>query len=238
MHTRHLFLLIGQSNMAGRGEMDRVLPISDDRIQMFRNDRWQKAVEPLYDDRADLAGVGLGMSFASSILKRNLVQNVGLLPCAVGSTAIEDWLPGTPHYQRAVAVIKTALATDTYENMLGAILWHQGEDDAKDKILAEKYRDRIVSLVWSFRRDLNMPSLPFISGELGDFINAATGYPYGPDISAVLKELESILPDYACVSAEGLASKDDGLHFNAPSLREFGKRYALAYQRLLSYRLN
>ena len=134
MHTRHLFLLIGQSNMAGRGEMDRVLPISDDRIQMFRNDRWQKAVEPLYDDRADLTGVGLGMSFASSILKRNLVQNVGLLPCAVGSTAIEDWLPGKPHYQRAVAVIKTALATDTYENMLGAILWHQGEDDAKDKI--------------------------------------------------------------------------------------------------------
>ena len=45
--------------MAGRGELNRVPPIDDDRIQMFRNGSWQKAIEPLHDDRPDLAGVGL-----------------------------------------------------------------------------------------------------------------------------------------------------------------------------------
>ncbi|MCK9244382.1 MAG: sialate O-acetylesterase [Candidatus Marinimicrobia bacterium] len=235
MNSRHLFLLIGQSNMVGHGEMDRVLPIENELIQVFRNDRWQKAVEPLHGDRNDQTGVGLGMSYASSILKRDLVDRVGLIPCAVDSTAIADWLPGTPLYQKTLDTLMKTQKTDPENNRLGAILWHQGENDAKDKHMAEQYGDRLVMLVWALRRDLNAPNLPFISGELGDFINAAVGGPYGRQISAVLKELETTLPDYACVSADGLVAKDDGLHFNAHSLREFGKRYALAYKSLISY---
>jgi|GEM_PF-4567698 len=42
MPHRQTFLLIGQSNMAGRDELNRVPSIDDDRIQMFRNGRWQK----------------------------------------------------------------------------------------------------------------------------------------------------------------------------------------------------
>lgn len=43
----HSFLLIGQSNMAGRGFLDEVPPIHDERIKMLRNGRWQVMAEPI-----------------------------------------------------------------------------------------------------------------------------------------------------------------------------------------------
>jgi hypothetical protein len=108
MQNRRNFLLIGQSNMAGRGELNRVPSIIDDRIQMFRSGSWQKAAEPLHDDRPDLAGVGLAMSFADELLKSEPAQIIGLIPCAVGFTKIEQWLPGTALYQRAFDVVQAS----------------------------------------------------------------------------------------------------------------------------------
>ena len=45
------FLMIGQSNMAGRGFIDDVPPIYNERIQMLRNGRWQMMTEPINYDR-------------------------------------------------------------------------------------------------------------------------------------------------------------------------------------------
>ncbi|MDD5766217.1 MAG: sialate O-acetylesterase [Candidatus Marinimicrobia bacterium] len=230
MQKRQTFLLIGQSNMAGRGELNRVPPIVDDRIQMFRNGCWQNAVEPLHDDRPDLAGVGLAMSFADELLKSEPDQIIGLIPCAVGFTKIEQWLPGTALYRRAFNA-----ALESGERLNG-ILWHQGESDSDDEARAKRYREHFIESVQALRRDFSLLDLPFISGELGDFINAAIGFPFSRKISAIFRELEATLSNYACVSAEGLTATADGLHFNAPSLREFGRRYARAYMQLISNR--
>jgi hypothetical protein len=230
MQKRQTFLLIGQSNMAGRGELNRVPPIVDDRIQMFRNGCWQNAVEPLHDDRPDLAGVGLAMSFADELLKSEPDQIIGLIPCAVGFTKIEQWLPGTALYQRAFNA-----ALESGERLNG-ILWHQGESDSDDEARAKRYREHFIELVQTLQRDLDMPCLPVISGELGDFINAGIGYPFSRQVSVVVHDLTATLPNYAFVSAEGLSATSDGLHFNAPSLREFGRRYARAYMQLISNR--
>ena len=55
--SRDIMLLIGQSNMAGRGLPNEVDPIADGRIETFRDDQWQAAVEPLHNDKKT-AGVG------------------------------------------------------------------------------------------------------------------------------------------------------------------------------------
>lgn len=39
----HSFLLIGQSNMAGRGSLQEAPPMKDARILVLRNGRWQEA---------------------------------------------------------------------------------------------------------------------------------------------------------------------------------------------------
>ena len=48
--TMKSVLMIGQSNMAGRGFLNEVPMICNERIQMLRNGRWQMMAD---NDRAD-----------------------------------------------------------------------------------------------------------------------------------------------------------------------------------------
>lgn len=230
MRKVHSFLLIGQSNMAGRGEWNSIQPVSDPRIFMFRNNCWLPAVEPLHDDRPE-AGVGLAMSFAAELLKSNPDIAAGLIPCAVGATTISEWLPGQALYRRAVEMARAAL-DETHT--LQAVLWHQGEFDASKIEDVRQYSPRLHEIIDALRKEFNNSRLPFISGELGAFINAEIALPFGEKISHTLKFLENEIPNYACVSAEDLKDKGDHLHFNSRSLREFGQRYSKAYLRLIS----
>ena len=77
----HSFLLIGQSNMAGRGFLHEVQPIRDARIKVLRNGRWQTMWEPIHFDRP-FAGIGLGASFAKRWLEDHPGEEIGLIPCA------------------------------------------------------------------------------------------------------------------------------------------------------------
>ena len=57
-------LMIGQSNMAGRGFINEVPMICNERILMLRNAGWQMMAEPINYDRPN-AGIGLAGSFAA-----------------------------------------------------------------------------------------------------------------------------------------------------------------------------
>ncbi|MDB6056998.1 MAG: axeA, partial [Verrucomicrobiales bacterium] len=50
--------------------------------------------------------------------------------------------------------------------------------------------------------------------------------PLSKVVNAALNELANNLPITGCASANCLKDKGDELHFDAPSQREFGKRYA------------
>ena len=58
----HSFLLIGQSNMAGRGFLDEAIDIDCRRIKIMRNGRWQGIFRPVNPDRK-FSGVCLAESF-------------------------------------------------------------------------------------------------------------------------------------------------------------------------------
>src|ERR1700733_9583755 len=56
----HLFLLVGQSNMAGRGDIEAEDKQIHPRVLMFsKDDTWRPAVDPLHFD-IPTAGVGPG----------------------------------------------------------------------------------------------------------------------------------------------------------------------------------
>lgn len=83
-------LLIGQSNMAGRGFLHEVTPIYNENILMLRNGRWQMMAEPIHFDRS-VAGVGPAASFAQAWCSANKNEQIGLIPCAEGGSAIDEW---------------------------------------------------------------------------------------------------------------------------------------------------
>lgn len=223
----NLFLLIGQSNMAGRGDPAGVPAIQDPRILMFRVGLWKQAAEPLHADK-NTAGIGPGMSFAARLLEAAPAAKIGLLPCAFGGTKLHMWAPGQTLYAHAVAITKIALG----QGRLRGILWHQGEGDSGDPERAATYGDRFAAMIAQLREDLDAKNVPVIAGELGEFLKDRPGIPHFPVINRALRDLEGRIPLYACVSAEGLADIGDHLHFNAASQRVFGERYAAAYLKI------
>lgn len=219
-----VFLLMGQSNMAGRGLLEEVEAIRDERIRAFRDHRWSAAREPLHDDRPG-AGVGLAMSFARRVLAAGACGEAGLVPCAVGSTPLQRWLPGADLYQRAVSLAREAAREGTVK----AVLWHQGEQDSRAEADASAYCRRFVGMAQALRAELDDPALPVVVGELGEFLSQRPELGHFRTVNAELRKASETLSACACASSRGLTHKGDSLHFDAPSLRRFGERYAEAY---------
>ncbi len=226
----HLFLLVGQSNMAGRGLIDEQDQRVDPRVLMLTRElKWVPAVDPLHFDKP-AAGVGLGKTFGRLVAEQSPEIVVGLIPCAVGGSPIDAWLPGaydepTKSHPWDDALRRAAIATQS--GTLRGILWHQGESDSTPE-LAEAYAGKLIDLVARFRQALASPELPFLVGQLGQFADA----PWTEQrriVDAAHRALPGRLPGIAFVPSDGLGHKGDKVHFDAAALREFGRRYAKAY---------
>ncbi len=87
----HLFLLIGQSNMAGRGIVEVQDKTSHSRVLMLsKENKWVHAVDPMHFDKP-VAGVGLGKTFGEVVADATQGVTIGLVPCAVGGSPIDSW---------------------------------------------------------------------------------------------------------------------------------------------------
>jgi len=213
--------------MAGRGLLEDVEPIRDERIRVFQDGAWAVAEEPLHHDRPT-AGIGLAMSFARAVLDANPGTDIGLVPRAVGSTPLERWMPGADLYEGAMAAAREAAGDGT----LKAVLWHQGEHDSKSEADASSYSRRFTAMVTTLRERVGAPSLPVVLGELGAYLSKRPDFPHYRTVNAELRKIPDALPHSAFVSAEDLTDKGDDLHYDARSLRVFGERYADAYRKL------
>lgn len=71
-------------------------------------------------------------------------------------------------------------------------------------------------------------------GELGYPANGFTSTPAAlvTEFNRRLPALAAEMPNCCVVSAKALNCRGDGLHFDTPSLREFGRRYYRAWQEL------
>lgn len=222
----HSFLLIGQSNMAGRGVISEAIPIDTEHIKVLRNGRWQKMFRPINPDRR-FSGVSLAESFAEAYAKKYNVD-VGLIPCADGGTNLEQWQVGGILYENAVGQARLALRTST----IVGVLWHQGESDCAPE-LAKTYKERFELIMKAFRKDLGLEDVPFVLGELGSYLEEYSEYTKNyPQINEQLHEIAKTNKLTGVASAEGLTANADNLHFNAKSLYEFGLRYFAEFERL------
>lgn len=221
-----LYLLIGQSNMAGRGKLTAANRINADRVfKLDAQGKWQRAEEPIHFDKKS-AGAGLSASFARAVADSDKDARIGLIPCAVGGTSIKRWVEGGDLFTNAVARTRIALKS----GRLKGILWHQGESDATPA-RAPKWGAKFESMVKSLRREFG--EVPIIAGELGAYLEGyrdkhGNGLVWR-EINSQLHGLEGKISRFRVVSADGLMPNRDKLHFNTESLRIFGKRYAEAF---------
>jgi len=227
------FLLIGQSNMAGRGEFNEVEPILNPSCYMLRMGRWQKMSEPINPDRPIFegkthSGTSLAASFADG-MARLTGKKIGLIPCADGGTRISQWMPGEILFEHAVMMTRLAMRT----SRLAGILWHQGESDCHSDENLTAHAEAFFNMITALRCELRAEGVPLLIGELSDNISEAWNVADRPQkMNLQYRALAKRLSPCTIVSAKGLELKPDGLHFNSKSLRIFGERYLDAYREI------
>ncbi|KAJ4873091.1 putative carbohydrate esterase [Raphanus sativus] len=233
-----IFILSGQSNMAGRGGVvkdhhlnrwvwDKIVPSEcapDSSILRLSADlRWEEAREPLHADidTGKVCGVGPGMAFANAVRNRSDSDSgdvIGLVPCAVGGTAIKEWERGSHLYE---TMVKRAEESRKRGGEIKAMLWYQGESDVLDIHDAESYGSNMSRLIKNLRHDLNLPSLPIIQ------VAIASGGGYIDKVREAQLGLK--LSNVVCVDAKGLQLKPDNLHLTTEAQVQLGLSLAQAY---------
>lgn len=219
-----IFLLMGQSNMAGRGKItEEFKNLGNNKVLMLNaNHEWVLAKHPIHFDKPKAVGVGPGLAFGMALADAYPKDTIYLVPCAVGGTSISKWEPGafdqatqTHPYDDAVMRIKAAMKKG---KITGAI-WLQGESDSNPKAAAV-YLSKLKTLIERIRTETNKPKLPFVVGELGTFRN---NYAL---INSELNKLTSSISYTALVTSENLTHKGDTTHFDGASATVYGERFA------------
>ncbi|WP_159721555.1 sialate O-acetylesterase [Enterococcus sp. CSURQ0835] len=217
-------LLVGQSNMAGRGFLHEVAPIYNEKIKMLRNGRWQMMAEPINYDR-EVAGVGLAASFAQRFSEAEPELEIGLIPCAEGGSSIAEWQPGEVLLEHALQEAEFAQT----DSELVAILWHQGENDSYGGRY-QNYEEQLNAVFTAFQT--KFPGVPILVGELGHYLGQSgfgqSAVEYAQINQKILAVTEK-LTDCYWVTAQELMPNPDGIHLNAVSQRRFGLRYYEAF---------
>jgi len=210
----HIYLLIGQSNMAGRAPLTTQQSSVIERCFLLNdNDQWEPAQNPLnrYSTiRKELSMQKLnpGYSFAKAMLTANKNISIGLVVNAKGGTMIEQWKKGSIFYSEAVKRTEKA----QQHGILKGILWHQGESNNQNPA---GYLEKLETLISNLRHDLGIRDLPFIAGQVNNV----------PDINTQIEKLPQTLDFCGFVSSQGLTTFDRW-HFDSGSMLILGERYA------------
>lgn len=218
-----IFLMIGQSNMAGRGTMIE----GDEKVfdgNVFLLDDKGEAVpatNPLNQFSSigkDLSvqQIGPGFSFSQAITKAT-GRKVLLVVNARGGSSISEWKVGDHYYNEAVRRTKQALKYGRVK----AILWHQGESNSS---YPSSYLDNLAPIVDGLRKETGALSAPFIAGEI------ARWHQNEAKFNPVIRQISDRIQFSDYVSSEDckpLYPNDlEDPHFSRDGQILLGKRYA------------
>jgi hypothetical protein len=223
-----VFIMAGQSNMAGRGIVEPEDTVSDKRILSINEDgQIIIAKEPLHFYEPDRTGLDCGLSFAKTLIPK-IPDNVSLLiiPTAVGGSSIRQWL-GDSVYRNVKLlsnfIRKVEIAKQN--GIIKGILWHQGESDANEKDIP-LHKERLHLLFSKFRDEVGNNELPVLLGELGTFSENPLNFNL---INKAIHDYVAEDKSSRVISTKDLKDKGDNLHFNSKGQRTMGKRFAKAY---------
>lgn len=227
-----VFLLAGQSNMAGRAVIEPKDTVPNERIfSINKNGEPVLAKEPLHFYEPGMAGLDCGLSFGKELLK-HIPRDVSilLLPTAVGGSAIGQWIHDSTFRNVALfSNFREKVKLGQQYGIIKGILWHQGENDATTTEQIRAYQGGLTILLQQFRKETGNPSLPVLMGELGSFSEDNDGW------QAINQQIHAYAAtdNYArVISTKDLRHKGDKVHFNSKGQRLLGKRFAKAFIRL------
>lgn len=177
-----------------------------------------------------LPSTTFGVEIAAAAILKNAYPNPAFIKVTRGGTALgvpgADWYPAPltspdagPLYKALIESTQLALqeitaAGDTYT--VHGLFWHQGESDSTR---TAQYAGLLTTLIESARRDLAIPNLRFIIGELAETKDQA--------FRDVQWQVARSMPNAGFLSSRGLVTFE-GTHFNTSAMITLGSRLGYA----------
>ena len=220
-----IYLLIGQSNMAGRGyltDADKTEKV-ENVFLLGSDEKPVVATHPFnqYSSiRKDLSvqQMNPGYGFALTIRDKTGGRPVLLVCNARGGTTIQEWAVGKSYYNEAV---RRTLEAMKYGRLKG-ILWHQGCGNSGAVTKGEiDYLALLKAIVDQLRTDLKCPDVPFVAGELPYWRSTS------PKFNEMIRTISTKITHSDWVSAEGCTMRADSSdpHFSRDGQILLGQRY-------------
>lgn len=240
-----LWVLAGQSNMQGVGDLVDVTPPHNRVMALGMDDQWVQAKEPLHwlvdspdpvhsgdpktraersaqEHKTRTKGAGLGLPFAA-VMADNTNVPIGLVVTAHGGTSMAQWDPakkgegGKSLYGSMLRSINLA------GGKVKGVLWYQGESDQSPEASAI-YEDVFTRFIHAVRDDLGQADLPFYYVQIGRFVNA--GDPKGWNtVQDAQRRIVDKVANTAVISVIDL-ELDDLIHVGTQGLKRAGNRLA------------
>ena len=240
-----IWILAGQSNMAGYGFLPSKSEVSDMVHAFYMDNTWGVAQVPVHDTGRAAApvhggnpanpaksqrGAEPGLPFAVEMYKNTGIPQA-VIPCAHGGTTLDQWSPalkklkGGSLYGAAIERVK----------MLGGkvagLLWYQGCSDTGNDEKVALYKEKTSKLFKAFRRDCQYPDMPIVLVQLaGLVVEPRSAEQASFRWLAVRNDqyhLAQSMKNCACVPAIDL-ELDDHIHLSNNAVVVLGKRLAHA----------
>jgi hypothetical protein len=237
-----VFVVAGQSNAANGGEERQKTKTG--LVANFNGTKWQVADDP--QPGADCEGGSFIPTFGDALAERFRIP-IGVITCGLGGTSVREWLPEGVTFPTAPTIKSRVrqLSGDTWAsngdafNMLvgrmkqlgsngfRAVLWHQGEADAYDRLSGDLYSQYLAQIMTESRKQTGLDAPWFV---------AQVSYlsPAAPSATAIRAGQRSLWdrkialegPDSDALIGGLRSENGQGIHFSGKGLREHGSRWA------------
>jgi hypothetical protein len=241
-----VFVVAGQSNAANHGEGKQ--HAQNPLVVAFGKEHWQPAADP--EPGASGTGGSFMPAFGDATAAKFKVP-VGIVPIAVGSTSVREWLPrgdvmaAPPTTGRNTILIGSNVCVSagdlfdkilTVEKQFGtngfrAILWHQGESDVRQapeyEITPANYRQYLQRVIETSRAAAGW-RVPWFVAQVSYHTPEDQG---SPELRAAQKSLVTdglalAGPNTDELGPEYRQDNGRGIHMNPRGLKRHGELWA------------
>jgi len=248
-----VWLLAGQSNMQGYGDLATGLRRAPDVFALTMAGVWMPAEEPIHllQESSDpvhtgetitaaqavvarrdaLLGAGPGLPFAAAMARRTGVPQ-GLIACAHGGSSLTQWDPALKQQGGRSLYGSMFKAWHRTGQPVAGLLWYQGESDANEND-CERYTTRFVRFTRALRRDLTHARLPVLTVQLGRLMG---GGPAAVRAWNRIQEQQRLMPtvlDHCGVVPAVDLPLSDNIHLSGAAQQRIGLRLARLASRLV-----
>lgn len=198
----HLFILSGQSNMAGLNPDLSFTPTVT------------KALEA-EGDKVIVVKDALGGQPIRRWYKKWKAPE--------GKQVKKGKAPWGDLYDRLMKKVKQAVGETRCDTV--TFVWMQGERDAKESLSAV-YFESFRGIIDQLRADLKRDDIHFVIGRLSDFDNDNKRYPHWTKIREIQVKLAEADKAGEWIDTDDLNGPKNGLHYTKEGYIEMGKRFA------------